>query len=1063
MTVTTRSSLWGPWTAAVLLTAVAIARGADTDSTARQQASRILQATGVEGGLVVHLGCGDGRLTAALHAGDAHLVHGLDTDPGNVRQARQHVRSLGIYGRVSVDTFDGRRLPYAENLVRLLVADGLGNVPMDEVMRVLAPRGVAYVREAGTWRKTVKPWPDEMDEWTHWLHGADGNAVARDRLVAPLGRVQWAAAPLWQRHHDTVPSTSAMVSARGRLFYIADEAPACLDGSMPDQWFLVARDAFSGVLLWKRPMPQWGWSEWAAEWLGRFNIPPQLPKRLVADGDRVFATLGFNAPLTALDAATGRTLREYEGTERTDEILVHEGLLILAINQETRKPSKDDLRPVRKSVAAVDPDSGRALWKTGDYQGLKAKFSSAEPFGRLELAAGGGAVYLVDQDALVSLDVKTGRERWRAPRPEFREHTVGYGIRMSDQCVLVYQDGVVLFAQPEMKRKRSWHTLPGTLHAFSSDDGRPLWKHRYGGWSHNWQPDVFVIDGLVWLHEHVEVDFKGHEPRDKSDIDYAVIGLDLTTGALRRRFSTQKTFDVGHHHRCYRGKATERFLLASRRGVEFLDLQTERNHLYHWARAACLHGFVPCNGMIYLSPHPCSCYIATKLNGYYALAGGTGSLHAGEGADRGGRATPGTRLGRVAREKGPAYGQSQASTEDAPTPHDWPTFRRDPARSGSTEVEVPRDLGALWKASPGGRLSPPVGAGGKVFLASIDRHEVIALDGATGTKVWSFTAGARVDTPPTIHEGLALFGAADGHVYCVVASDGRLVWRRRLAPESRLIGAFNQLESAWPVHGSVLVQDGVAYAAAGRSSYLDGGIVVAGLDPRTGELLEHKVLYSPDPATGDMPPGDARTIPGTLADILCGDGSTVRMLGQPVFGQDGGKRPHLQSTALLRDGAWFNRTQWSVGRSARGQLLVFNDQVACALAAYTGSGRSGFFRPGDQGYLLLATPLKTSGGQKQPRWSTRIPVRGTAMVLAGQTLLVAGPPDVVDPDDPLAAFEGRKGGRLWAVRASGGEKLLESQLDAPPVHDGMAVAAGKVLIALESGEVLCLGSGGGGR
>ena len=54
------------------------------------QAQQILAATGVQGGLVVHLGCGDGRLTAALHANDSYLVHGLDADPANVDQARRN-------------------------------------------------------------------------------------------------------------------------------------------------------------------------------------------------------------------------------------------------------------------------------------------------------------------------------------------------------------------------------------------------------------------------------------------------------------------------------------------------------------------------------------------------------------------------------------------------------------------------------------------------------------------------------------------------------------------------------------------------------------------------------------------------------------------------------------------------------------------------------------------------------------------------------------------------------------------------------------------------------------
>jgi len=54
-----------------------------------EQASRILDESGIKGGLVVHLGCGDGKLTAALRANDSYLVHGLDEDAQNVRKARE--------------------------------------------------------------------------------------------------------------------------------------------------------------------------------------------------------------------------------------------------------------------------------------------------------------------------------------------------------------------------------------------------------------------------------------------------------------------------------------------------------------------------------------------------------------------------------------------------------------------------------------------------------------------------------------------------------------------------------------------------------------------------------------------------------------------------------------------------------------------------------------------------------------------------------------------------------------------------------------------------------------
>jgi len=123
----------------------------------RELARRILDTTGVKGGLIAHIGCGDGTLTAALHAGEEYLVHGLDTDAKAVEKARKYIESLGIYGRVSgvygrvsgvygrvsVDTFDGRHLPYADNLVNLVVSEDPGDVSEKEILRVLAPLGVA--------------------------------------------------------------------------------------------------------------------------------------------------------------------------------------------------------------------------------------------------------------------------------------------------------------------------------------------------------------------------------------------------------------------------------------------------------------------------------------------------------------------------------------------------------------------------------------------------------------------------------------------------------------------------------------------------------------------------------------------------------------------------------------------------------------------------------------------------------------------------------------------------------------------------------------------------------
>ncbi|NQT13209.1 MAG: class I SAM-dependent methyltransferase, partial [Planctomycetes bacterium] len=217
----------------------------------RALARQILDATSISGGLVVHLGCGDGKLTAALKAHDGYLVHGLDADPANVRQARAEIRSLGIYGSVSVDQLHGNRLPYVDNLVNLVVADDPGPVPMDEMMRVLSPNGVAYVKQEGKWTTTVKPPAAGTDDWTHYLHDATGNPVAHDTVVAPPRRLQWVGSPRWARHHDHMASMTALVSSGGRLFYVIDEGPTA-SIQLPAKWRLVARDAFNGTVLWKR-------------------------------------------------------------------------------------------------------------------------------------------------------------------------------------------------------------------------------------------------------------------------------------------------------------------------------------------------------------------------------------------------------------------------------------------------------------------------------------------------------------------------------------------------------------------------------------------------------------------------------------------------------------------------------------------------------------------------------------------------------------------------------------------------------------------------------------------
>ena len=916
--------------------------GADAQALAR----KMLDTAGVRGGLVVHIGCGDGKLTAALRADDNYLVHGLDADPKNVADARRRIQAMGVYGKVSVARWRGDRLPYVDNLVNLIVADDLGGVAMQEVLRVLAPNGVAYVKRNGHWARTVKPRPETIDEWTHYMHDAGGNAVAHDSVVGPPRRLQWIGSPRWARHHDHMGSTSALVSTGGRIFYIFDEGPTA-SIVLPSKWSLIARDAFNGTILWKRPIDKWHVQLWPLK-----SGPALLPRRLVAVDDAVYVTLGLDAPLAALDAATGKTIWTCPGSDATEEIIASGGMLFAVLGDPTPSSSADtsaypNMQMVRrgvgherwgggeKSILAVQADTGRVLWK------------KRHPAAPLTLASDGQRVFLHNREKVLCLDRKTGETLWTSEPLPVSSLTFSWFAP-----TLVVYDDVVLFAGGEkMIPHRGGED---TLTALSAKTGKKLWAAKHPPCGYQSPEDVLVADGLVWAGSTTSGSYDG-----------VFQGLDPHTGEVKSQFPPDvETY--WFHHRCYRSKATDRYLMPSRTGIEFLDVSKKHWIIHHWTRGACLYGIMPCNGLIYTPPHDCACYPESKQYGFSVLAAESKTARIPAEARQDARL-----------EQGPAFGHvdhaGSASSGD-----DWPTYRHDAARSGATKTAVPAAVEPAWKADLGGKLSSLAIAGGKLFLAAVDTHTVHALDARSGKRLWSHTAGGRVDSPPTIWQGCVLFGSADGWVTCLRESDGELVWRFRGAPMDQRLTAFEQIESVWPVHGNVLVRDGVVSFVAGRSMFLDGGMRFLRLDAKTGRKLSETILDDRDPATGKDLQVNVKILnmPVALPDVLSSDGKHVFMRSQmfdlkgkrlalgPHSGDPAGQGSvqrgegvHIFSPTGFLDGTWFHRSYWVCGRSFAG--------------GHAGYHQAGKFAP--SGRILASDGSRVYGFARKPkyyRWTT---------------------------------------------------------------------------------------------
>jgi outer membrane protein assembly factor BamB len=1081
-----------------------------------QEAAEILRATGINGGLIVHLGCGDGKLTAALLAGQGYLVQGLDRDAENVAKARTHIQSLGLYGRVSVDRLTGDSLPYIDSFANLVVVEQPGDMPMAEVLRILTPNGVAYVRNGDAWTKTVKPWPSEIDQWTHFFYDATGNPVAHDTLVGPPRRYQWVGSPQWSRHHDHMASMSALVSADGRLFYIMDEGSRA-SIQLPAHWNLIARDAFNGTILWKREIPAWNTHKWPLK-----SGPAQMTRRLAAVGDKVFVTLGLDAPLSILDAATGRTIRSCDGTANTEEIIVSKGVAFLLVSDSPSKwpEYRQEYSYVwdntthanrdwawngqKRHVVAVEVDTGKVLWE---------RATTVVP---LTLAADSQRVYLHDGERIVCLDRGSGEPRWTS-QPVARRQVIPvcFGPRL-----LVWRD-VVLFAGGNL-----------SMTAVAADTGKTLWTGEHPHSGHQSPEDLYVVNGLVWSGDIAQTASTG-----------IFKGLDPHTGAIQKQFAPDvKTY--WFHHRCYPSKATDNYILTSRTGVEFIDYQKETWLPNHWVRGGCIYGIMPCNGLVYAPPQSCGCYLESKLCGFSALAPESATLS---------RLRQGDERSRM--ERGPAYDaaladqQSQAKDRVAgfqpairgrdalDTTEDWPTYRHDTQRSGRAATSVEPDLKQFWQTSLGGRLSSVVVADGRLFVASVDAHTVHALKADSGARLWSYTAGGRVDSPPTAWQGRVLFGSADGWVYCLRALDGALIWRFRAAPADLRMMAYEQIESVWPVHGSVLMRDGVLYCVAGRSMFLDGGLRLLRLDPATGRKLSETILDDRDPETGQNLQSlvEALRMPVALPDILSGDSRYVYMRSQrfdvngvrqqiaplPV-NEQAGDAAHLFCQIGFLDDSWFFRSFWMYGqamgggyggwfRAGRlapsGRIMVFDDDAIYGYArkpefmtnasvleyelyaADKRVKRQSIQRVTKSDKQINAASKKNAANASDwelrhsfppemlwaadMRWSQdKPPLLARAMVLANRTLFIAGPPDVADemvafhkPDDPAVqkslvqqetALENRSGALLLAVSASDGKKLAEYPLDSAPTWDGMAAASGRLYLSTMDGKVLCM-------
>ncbi|MCI0458080.1 MAG: PQQ-binding-like beta-propeller repeat protein [Gemmataceae bacterium] len=402
---------------------------------------------------------------------------------------------------------------------------------------------------------------------------------------------------------------------------------------------------------------------------------------------------------------------------------------------------------------------------------------------------------------------------------------------------------------------------------------------------------------------------------------------------------------------------------------------------------------------------------------------------------------------------------------------DWPTWRYDSGRTAASPQELAAKLHLQWvreypplkPAWPDqGKMQfdtayEPVVAGKTVFVGSSRTDSITALDSATGSEKWRFITDGPVRFAPTVWEGRVYAVSDDGHLYCLDAARGSLLWKVRGGPADRRLLGNERLISAWPARGAPVIHEGKVYFAASIWPFM--GIFIHCLDARTGSpvwtndgdgSIYIKQPHNADSFAGVAPQGyftigsDRLLIPGGRSVPACYDLATGKLLRYQLAEhgkRGGGAYVSAIGKYFFNGGAAFE-TATEKYLSAFGDPVVLAEDVAYAWSAG----------------VLRAHDLKTASAKdettldrrgkkvKVTKWkvadlgSCKIP-RVEALIKAGQRLYVGWAGKVAAFDLPLQKDS---------------EPSWEVKIEGTPVS--LVTADDRLFVSTHGGRLYCFGA-----
>ena len=390
---------------------------------------------------------------------------------------------------------------------------------------------------------------------------------------------------------------------------------------------------------------------------------------------------------------------------------------------------------------------------------------------------------------------------------------------------------------------------------------------------------------------------------------------------------------------------------------------------------------------------------------------------------------------------------------------DWPTHLHDNHRSGATNEQLTLPLIEDWVHTTNRRPRPAwdetpalqnfwggtydhrsrvivdkafhvVSAGDSLYFGSSNSNKVVCLEASNGSMQWKFFAGGPVRLAPAVAGGKVYFGSDDGYAYCLNATNGSLVWKKKATASGKLMFINSRMVSQCPVRSDVMVEDGVAYWAAGLFSGSQTGLsrYLCAYDAETGSEIWK--ITPPKPVQGYL----LASTSNLYAPAGKSTPTYYRRSNGDYLGSIGSSRQGGAYAILSNDNKFFYGPHYS----SSGSYLDRYDAGTGVLETMAWAPGNHLVVTDNYSYYSSDTTItKIRRSDKATVW-TVASSHPYELILAGDTLFAGD-------DDEVAAISTSDGGVSWTAPVNG------------RVRD-LAVANGRLFVSTDLGDIHCFKS-----